>query len=334
MRVKRDIGGVLLLVILVGGGLAFWQFHQADQRDLVRESDLATLQSRLQPAATANTLPAALPPDLPTPSQTNHPYIYKVDRKTFLVCTTFERRHSGEALFVTQSGRFYAERKYCQQPLEPRIAGIVTAAGLTPAAIKPFLENSPQLADGTTVKRECQLGSAGEVLFGCYLGDQRKIWILDVSDPSLANVNIATAMHELMHALEATDPPPADQLEAEAARLADPGLDQELSLYTNEERTSELAARIGTQFTDLPKGLTDYYGRYFNQPAVAAAYRPYGILVNQVTRLQSQLESDRQALDRLKAAGRISEYNARVDAYNDQVERYNALAARYNLAGQ
>lgn len=331
---RRILGIICLLALFVVGGFTYWQFHLAGQRDTQRETDLARIQARLAPAATSDSLPAELPADTPRPTRAKHPYIYKTDRGTFMACTTFERRHAGEALFVTGSGRFYASKQYCQSPLEPRIADIVTMAGLTPAAIKPFLDSAPQLADGATVKRECQLGSGGEVLFGCYLGEKNKIWIIDVSDPSLEGVNVATAMHELMHAIEVNDPPPAAQLEAEATRLADPGLDQELSLYGKDERTSELAARIGTQFTGLPKELADYYGKYFNQPVVAAAYQPYGALVGQVTRLQSQLESDRQVLDQLKASGQVSEYNSRVDSYNDQVERYNALAARYNLAGQ
>lgn len=334
-RGRRSVAVVALLLGVAGvGGYFGWQFHAAGARDDRRVADLAVVQRQLQPLAAAGQLPETLPSTAPPPAQASHPYTYRAEGNTFLACTTFERRDSAQALFVTASGQFRAPKQYCQNPLEPRIATIVTTAGLTPEGIGPFLENVPQLGDGATIKHECQLGDDGEVLFGCYLADRQKIWILDVSDPGLAGVSTAAAMHELVHAVEAADPPPADQLEAEATRRADPQLDQELSLYDSDERVSELAARIGTQFPDLPPGLAAYYGRYFDQSAVAAAYRPYGELVGQVTRLQARLEADQRTLDQLKAAGRFDEYNARVDGYNAQVERYNALAARYNFAGQ
>lgn len=328
-RVTRLV--IVLLVAAIATGAVIVLARAADARDAQRVKDVQEIRRQVTASGTA--VPTELPATAPRPQDSKHSYQYRALGNTFVACTTFERADSRNAFFVTATGEFRAEKKYCDQLIDPRVATIVTDAKLTDAAIPTFLGASPELADAATVKDKCQVGGKGEALYGCYL-PENKIWVLDVTDPELAGLSTVAAVHELLHALETTDPPPAATLDQEAARLNDPVLNDELSLYSSAERTAELGARLGTEYGSLDQGLEAYYGKYFDRGALLARYQAYGKLVRQVSQLQIQLDLQKRELDELKAAGRLDEYNARVDSYNMLVRRYNAVAARYNLVGQ
>jgi hypothetical protein len=319
--------GIVLILGLVGW--VGWSYQQAAERDTQRVADLHTIQAQ----AVAAKVPAMLAEGAPAPVQPNHPYIYTARDGNFVACTTFERRDAGRALFVTASGSVRDAKRFCQPAVDPRGATIVTEAKLTDAAIPTFLGANPEMADAATVKAKCQTAGADEVLFGCYL-PENKIWILRVSDPSLAGLDTVAAVHELLHALESSDRPSDELLEQGAASVNDSQLTEELTPYSKEERSSEIDARLGTEYANLPGELETYYRKYFDRAAVVARYQTYGQLVREINTLQQRIETERAQLDQLKAAGEISAYNERVDDYNAQVRRYNVLAAKYNLVGE
>lgn len=319
------VGVLVLLAAFVVLGVVMFRNAQTAAQDAQRQRDLDTIKASLATAPPAPALPAGLPSD-----PDNKRYQYRSDGTNFVACATLERFGQRRAYFATRTGTFRADARYCDPLIEPAIATLVTDTGMTDRSIPVFLESQPRIADKETIKRECSGSGEKVAVYGCY-DEEGKIWILQVTDPGLAGLTTVAAIHELLHAVQLRTPPDYALLEAQARKLNDPLLNEELSLYTPEERVSELHTRLGTEYATLDPPVEAVYTPLFDRAAVSARYQPYASLLREIQSLKTQIGTRRARLDQLERQGNVAAYNAQVDPYNELVRRYNRLADRYNL---
>jgi chromosome segregation ATPase len=113
--------------------------------------------------------------------------------------------------------------------------------------------------------------------------------------------------------------------------------------------TNEMHSVFGTESSKLPKALTNYYNRYFNNRSAVVGFaskykneftnriskidsydKQLSVLKAQITAEEqnlnsqlNQLNTDRARLDSLKASGQFEAYNAQIPAFNSEVATYN-----------
>jgi hypothetical protein len=115
---------------------------------------------------------------------------------------------------------------------------------------------------------------------GCYLPDENKIYVKQISPRFSASQNVALA-HEMLHAayskLSTDEKDNLNQLlDSAFAGLNDPILNDLMSHYDQIEpgqKYNELHSILGTQYQNLPPALENYYSQYFlDRRDLAAAY--------------------------------------------------------------
>ena len=240
------------------------------------------------------------------------------------------------------------------------IAALVTDTAMTGTAKHLFYINRPMLLDKPSFAQACPNADNQTIIIGCYLGGQRGIHVLDVSDERLAGVEQVTAAHEMLHAAyDRLSRAERTRVDALLQDYADNGLADEriksvlVSYQTTEpgQQHNEMHSIFGTEIANLPEELETYYRQYFDDRSQVttfashyqeaftsrqAALRSYDeqlkTLNSQIDTNTSELEGrekaikeERQQLDRYRASGDIERYNAGVDAYNASIGSYNGM---------
>jgi hypothetical protein len=259
-------------------------------------------------------------------------------------------------------------RLYGYQP-NGEIAQFVTDDTMTPYAKKVFYVNRPVVQDKTAFKASCPNGDKETAVLGCYIPDQRGIYVLSVTDSRLDGVEEVTAAHEMLHA--AYDRLSSKQKEQVngwlqdyyANGLTDESIRKQLESYKKSEPNdlvNEMHSIFGTQAANLPQQLEEYYKRYFtDRTAVVAQYQEYNgaftslkdqaaailqqikTLEKDIKQLESQLKSERQALENDRGDittqaqanafnKRVADYNQAVKSLQGLIDRHNTLVERYN----
>ena len=242
------------------------------------------------------------------------------------------------------------------------VAKMAYDAKFTPSALNVFYVNHPELSNKADFAKKCPAGSEKTAVLGCYHGNQRAIYVLDVNAPELEGIEEVTAAHELLHAqydrLSSRERKKIDaQLQAVYDSLTDQGVKDTVDAYRKSEPDAllnEMHSIFPTQLANLPPALETYYKRYFqDRQALAATFAKYNdafvsrenkvkqadaqlaawkaemdTLEADLRQQQTALNRQRLSMQQLRASGSVGAYNAQVDSYNFQVSAYNNGVAR------
>ncbi len=253
------------------------------------------------------------------------------------------------------------------------ISILATQDTMTDYGRKIFYVNQPVIDNKTAFAKACpNNGGEQTIVLGCYHGGQSGIFLLKVDDPRLNGVVQVTAAHEMLHGayerLSSADRKKVDAMLLDYYHndLHDPRILKTIDSYKKSEPkdvVNEMHSIFGTEIVTLPKGLEQYYKRYFNNRAQIATYAEQyqseftgrEALVTQydaqLADLKTQIDAsesflrakqgeinDRQnQLLARKNSGDTAGYNAGVPGYNALVNEYNTtvqgvrdLISQYN----
>lgn len=258
--------------------------------------------------------------------------------------------------FGPAAREWYVLRNY-KPPAE--VKSLADQTKMTEKARRLFYLNKPEVQDRSQFNASCE-GAGGEqtIVLGCYHSPQQGIYVFEVSEPELQGIEQVTAAHEMLHAaydkLGSTDRKRVDALLSDYYRtqLKDDRIKQVIDLYrkkTPEELPNEMHSIFGTEISELPGELEDYYRQYFTDRSVVVAYaQKYQSAFTsrqdriaaydaQLASLASQIDSNEAVLDQQASALRAdrnsveqSQSQEQVDNYNQRVASYNALLTQTN----
>lgn len=244
------------------------------------------------------------------------------------------------------------------QPPAP-VSQLASQDTMTAYGTHVFYVNHPQLiADVATFRQKCT-ESEQTIVLGCYHPIQAGIDVYDVQDSRLQGILQVTAAHEMLHAaydrLSRADKDNVNKLLLDYYNhdLHDQRIIDTMNAYKKSEPNdvvNEMHSVFGTEISDLPTPLVNYYRRYFtNRRAVTSFAQSYqseftsrtdkiNEYDTQLSALKSridteeanlnaqltQINSDRARLDSERSSGQVSAYNADVSRFNSEVDSYNA----------
>ncbi|HSX06915.1 MAG TPA: hypothetical protein VLG92_04285 [Candidatus Saccharimonadia bacterium] len=224
---------------------------------------------------------------------------------------------------------------------------------MTPEAQHLLYVNHPAIMSGTDFTSHCPNGGEKTVVLGCYIGNDRGIYIYSVSDSRLSGVEQVTAAHEMLHAayrrLSSGERNKVDAMLLDYYQhgLADQRIKDTLAAYKTSEPNdvlNEMHSIFGTEVVKLPATLETYYKQYFTDRQKVAAYTAsyqgeFTTRRSQVAAYDAQLKSLKQQIDTSEAALAAqssdlsleraslqgSTSSAQVTVFNQKVVSYNSL---------
>lgn len=208
-------------------------------------------------------------------------------------------------------------------------------AGLSDEGRFLFFASRPVIATSSEFNDVCSSRQEDVGILGCYLPDDKTIFLFDVTDARLDGIEEVVAAHEMLHA--AWDRMSAAEqaelgvlLEAEASKHADdPDFIETMAFYERTEpgeRQNELHSIVGTEFGDLAPSLEEYYAKYFVERGHVVALHEKSsavfaeqeaaieALVTQIDELAASIDSD------------YASYNAQYGQLNADIDAFNARA--------
>ena len=246
-----------------------------------------------------------------------------------------------------------ATRGYKPSSLVTTLASDTT---MTPYAERLFYANQPEVQAKSTFNQSCTDPSEQVAVLGCFVGNRLGIFIYDVTDERLNGIEQVTAAHEMLHQayqrLGKQEKTRINGLLQEYHDLkASEKLKSKIASYeetTPDQLLNEMHSIFGTEATDLPAELEEYYKQYFaDRSKVLALHQKYQSEFDdrlakiedfdaQLTALKSGIEVDKQELARREAElhqrrSQLDAYLAgnNVAAYNAAVPGFNALVSSY-----
>lgn len=206
-----------------------------------------------------------------------------------------------------------------------------------------FLASAPSIESEGDFDEICatQLEDVG--ILGCYLPDEKRIYLYDVTDDRLAGIEEVVAAHEMLHAAwDSLDDAERERLEvlleAEVtARADDEELTETLAFYAKTEpgqRINELHSIVATEFAQISDELEEYYSQYFVDRAATIALHDASSAVFEEQ--EAQIEALVARLETLEASINADEatYNAGYDALNRDIDSFNARAESGDFSSQ
>lgn len=226
------------------------------------------------------------------------------------------------------------------------LAPIIEALNLTDSAKAMLYRARPQIDDKAAFNADCQT-SVGELELGCFY--HNRIYILKITNASLAPEMTVVTAHELLHAewarLSGGDKQRlGTELEQVYATIHDPDLTARMAAYAKSEpgeATNELHSILGTEYPNLTPTLEASYVQVFNNRSIIVkAHEQYQSVfdqrknqlnaeLGQIRALKSQVSAINAQLAADQAAGRYNAYNALIPRQNSLVDQVNALIKDY-----
>lgn len=208
------------------------------------------------------------------------------------------------------------------------MARIRDELGLSAEARRVFDATWPELDERGDFNRNCRSGEVDVAILGCYAGG--RIYVYDIVNEELDGVRELATAHELLHAMwERLGVREQAMLteELEAVLAENEWLAEELAIYEEGERESELYARVGTEVRELPERLLAHYAEMIAaREQVVAYYEGYiGVfraVEERLAEIESELVKARAALD-----AEVAEYERRAEQFAADVVSFNACAA-------
>ncbi|MCU1439934.1 MAG: hypothetical protein JWP85_931 [Rhodoglobus sp.] len=198
-----------------------------------------------------------------------------------------------------------------------------------------FYASRPEIEGEGDFDEICSSREEDVGILGCYLPDDKAIFLYDVTDDRLDGIEDVVAAHEMLHAAwdrmtdeerDALGP----LLEAEAAKHAhDEAFAETLAFYAKAEpgeRLNELHSIIGTEFGEIGDELEAHYALYFaDRGALTALHEQSNAVFEQqaaaIEALVAQIDALAAAIDADYAT-----YNAGYDQLNADIDSFNARA--------
>ena len=227
-----------------------------------------------------------------------------------------------------------------------------------------FYANRPAIEAKDGFNQHCTNLSDQVAVLGCFEGNRLGIYIFDVTDERLSGIEQVTAAHEMLHqAYQRLSGPERKRVNGLLQQYFDQGASQALKDKINSYKQSEpdqlqneMHSIFGTEATNLPPALEQYYTQYFtNRGAVIALHQKYqsefdqrlaqiNSYDDQLGQLKSQIESDkarlsqqeqdlrqkREQMDAYLSSGQVAKYNAGVASFNNEVNDYRELVKETN----
>lgn len=198
-----------------------------------------------------------------------------------------------------------------------------------------FYASRPVIASNETFDGTCSSRQEDVGILGCYLPDDRLIFLYDVTDERLDGIEEVVASHEMLHAAwyrmtkeEQEELGPL--LEAEVtARSDDTALAETLAFYAEAEpgeRLNELHSIVGTEFADISPALEEHYAQYFGDRTALIALHDQSNAVFEEQ--QAAIDALVTQIDELDASitADYASYNAGYDQLNVDIASFNARA--------
>jgi hypothetical protein len=243
------------------------------------------------------------------------------------------------------------------------VTRLAAADSMTSYASHIFYVNHPDIQSNVGQFRSDCGQTEKTIILGCYHSNQDGIFVFDVKDQRLNGVEEVTAAHEMLHAgYDRLSSQERSKVNAMLQnyfnnQLSDQRIKDTINAYRESEPkdlTNEMHSIFGTEVSNLPAPLENYYKRYYNDrqtvTSFAQAYQEeFTTREDQIKAYDSQLknmkieidqqeqdlksqlvkiETDRAKLDNLKSSGRIDEYNSGVASFNNEINTYNSGIAR------
>jgi flagellar capping protein FliD len=187
------------------------------------------------------------------------------------------------------------------------------------------------------------------VTLGCYVSPPARIFVYDITDARVADAEIVTAAHEMLHAVWYQDMTSADrtrignELQAWFDQLpSDHWLRDRLDVYADRPSSipTELHSILGTEAANLTSSLENHYAKYFQDRSIVVGLSD-GVngkirrLTEEIATIQAQLSelqpglatrSENLATSNEQLTKDIEDFNAAVDAgeYNGRYSEYEA----------
>lgn len=213
---------------------------------------------------------------------------------------------------------------------------LASATTMTPAAMTMFYGARSDLADADNFKQHCSGEEARTIILGCYVTGQ--IYILNVNDERIRDVEEVTAAHEMLHVVyERLDDGEREKLNAllETAyqHVKDPRLEELMASYAESEPTehyNELHSILGTEYDNLGPGLEAHYAEFLQSRAtVTAMAHSYQAVFDNLKQQQETLIKELQQLAQL-IDRQTQSYNDELAAFNADVDDFNVRASAGN----
>ena len=224
-----------------------------------------------------------------------------------------------------------------------------------------FYRSNPAVVNADELNKACPNDSQDSVEYGCYLPSENKLYILDVADQDLMQIEYTTAAHEVLHAVwrkldyakKQTISDELSQVLKNNASADVAEVQNAIKFYGTDGQAikDELHSFIGSEIPDdlLPAGLITYYNSYFSNRFLSVVAEnnfntafdaKTNALSAQLSALNSQtdritaykiewLDKIEQYMQRNLYYGDTTTYNKNVDAYNHNLKNYNKMVGDY-----
>lgn len=240
------------------------------------------------------------------------------------------------------------------------VSQLATDTTMTDQARHLLYVNRPDITNGSEFTKKCPVGTEKTIVLGCYIGNDKGIYVYDVEDARLHGVEQVTTAHEMLHAayrrLSTGEQTKVDNMLTDYYKhdLTDQRIKDIIESYKKSEPNdvvNEMHSIFGTEVADLPAELETYYKQYFADRSKVAGYATryqsefttrraqVAAYDTQLKEMKSQIEANQASLMQQKAAldaqarkmesykanGQTAAYNSEVPSYNRSVDTYNAL---------
>ena len=222
-------------------------------------------------------------------------------------------------------------------PLPSSVAKLADAAGLNERGKFLLQVTKAQIDDRDDFNKNCANNDESQsIVLGCYSND--RIFVFDVTDPSVSGIRAVIAAHEMLHAayarLSSSERNEVDaMITAYIPHIQNPEIKNSLAIYKKTEpgeELNELHSLLGTEEKNLPSALENYYKTYFaNRSNVISAYDKYAAVFANLQSKQSQLSSDLSSL-KTRIDTSSSQYQTESAQLSSGIDSFNACANRQN----
>ena len=195
------------------------------------------------------------------------------------------------------------------------------------AAVQPVIETSD-------FNQHCENTNEGTNVLGCYLPNDDRVYVYNITLDELKVSQKSTMAHELLHAvwerLSNGDKRKLNDLLSEEYQRHESELGEILGYYDSENQMTELFARIGTEVSDISEELEKYYARVFEDRQQIVQY--YHEYVEPLKKLRAQADELKEKILRVKAeiTAERTEYELASAELENDINKFNNCA---NQAG-
>ncbi|TAL45739.1 MAG: hypothetical protein EPN91_01575 [Salinibacterium sp.] len=215
------------------------------------------------------------------------------------------------------------------------IAGYATRSGMNDEGRFLFYASKPVVEPEAKFDKICADHQEDEGILGCYLPDDKTIFLYDVTDKRLDGIEEVVASHEMLHA--AWDRMSIDErhrvgplLEAEAKKHAgDEGFAETLKYYAKAEpgeRLNELHSIIGTEFSTISPALEAHYAKYFTDRSQVTALheKSNAVFVELAAKTDALVAKINALVEKMKSD--YANYKTGYQRLNSDIGSFNARA--------